>query len=257
MLVRDQLRGEIEQTLDKRAALVTSGPLSIRTGPGGSRVLEIPYRGFEQGDVFLQAVDAEGRIAKPDPRQVAFPVSDAIKQAAAAGGDAFFTDAVIKGAHFRQLVVPVGDGYVLQLVRPLEEVDRLLERIGLVLVLVSLGGIAAAAAFGALVARTALRPVKQLTREAEVVAENAHLSRRIGLQGDDELARLGWSFDTSSAALDDVRSASSVSSSPTPRTSSGNAIDEHPDQRRGTRAQERSRARGARGTARRPRRAAG
>jgi two-component system sensor histidine kinase MprB len=203
VLVREQLRGEIETTLEERASLVTSGPLSVRRGPNGSRVLETPYRGLAQGDVFVQAVDAEGRVAKPDPRQVAFPVTDEVKQAAAEGGDPFFADAVIEGTHVLQLVVPVGDGYALQLVRPLEEVDRLLDRIGIVLILVSLGGIAAAAAFGALVARTALRPVTQLTREAEVVAETRDLSHRIGLEGNDELARLGASFDTMLAALDE------------------------------------------------------
>ena len=203
VLVREQLRGEIETTLEERASLVTSGPLSVRRGPNGSRVLETPYRGLAQGDVFVQAVDAQGTVAKPDPRQVALPVTDEVKQAAAEGGDPFFADAVIEGTHVLQLVVPVGDGYALQLVRPLEEVDRLLDRIRIVLILVSLGGIAAAAAFGALVARTALRPVTQLTREAEVVAETRDLSHRIGLEGNDELARLGASFDTMLAALDE------------------------------------------------------
>jgi len=203
VLVRDQLRGEVESTLEDRAALVTSGPLTVRRGPNGSRVLETPYRGLEQGDVFLQAVDAQGRVARPDPRQVAFPVTDEVRQAAAEGGDPFFADAEIEGTHVLQLVVPVGDGYALQLVRPLEEVDRLLDRIGIVLVLVSLVGIGAAAAFGALVARTALRPVTRLTREAELVAETRDLSHRIGLEGDDELARLGASFDTMLAALDE------------------------------------------------------
>ena len=203
VLVREQLRGEVESTLEERASLLTSGPLSVRRGPNGSQVLETPYRGLAEGDVFVQAVDAQGAIAKPDPRQVALPVTDEVKQAAAEGGDPFFADAVIEGTHVLQLVVPVGDGYALQLVRPLEEVDRLLDRIGIVLILVSLGGIAAAAAFGALVARTALRPVTQLTREAEVVAETRDLSHRIGLEGNDELARLGASFDTMLAALDE------------------------------------------------------
>ena len=204
VLVRDELRGEVETSLERRADIVTSGPLSVRTEPDGERVLVVPRRGFEPGgEVFLQAVDAQGRIARPDRRQVAFPVPDAVKHAAAEGGAPFFTDAEIQGIHVLQLVVPVGDGYALQLVRPLDEVDRLLDRIRLVLVLVSLGGIAAAALFGALVARTALRPVRRLTHEAEVVAETRDLSRRIGLEGDDELARLGASFDTMLAALDE------------------------------------------------------
>jgi len=203
VLVRDQLRGEVKASLDQRAALLTSLPLSIRETPDGTRVLVTPYRGLAQGDVFLQAVDSEGQVAKPDPRQPAFPVTDEITGAAEQGGAPFFSDAVVDGTHVLQLVVPVGDGHALQLVRPLDEVDRVLDRVGLILILVSLGGIAAAAAFGALVARTALRPVRRLTREAEVVAETRDLSHRIGLEGDDELARLGASFDTMLAALDE------------------------------------------------------
>jgi two-component system, OmpR family, sensor histidine kinase MprB len=205
VFVRDELRGEVRTTLEQRAALVTRGPLTVRKQPGGGDlVLDVPHRGFGPGgDVFLQAVDAQGRIAKPDPRQIDFPVSDDVRSVAAGDAEPFFADAEIEGTHVLQLVVPVGDGYALQLVRPLEEVDRLLDKIGLVLVLVALGGIAAAAAFGALVARTALRPVRRLTREAELVAETRDLSRRIGLEGDDELARLGSSFDTMLAALDE------------------------------------------------------
>jgi len=76
VLVRDQLRGEVKASLDQRAALLTSLPLSIRETPDGTRVLVTPYRGLAQGDVFLQAVDSEGQVAKPDPRQPAFPVTD-------------------------------------------------------------------------------------------------------------------------------------------------------------------------------------
>ena len=205
VFVRDELRGEVERTLEQRAELVTRGPLSVRTDPGsGELILDIPHRGFESGgDVFLQAVDENGQIAKPDPRQIDFPVDDAVRRAAAGEGEAFFADGEIEGTHVRQLVVPVGEGYALQLIRPLEEVDRLLDRIGLALVLISLGGIAAAAAFGALVAQTAMRPVRRLTREAETIAETRDLSHRIGLEGGDELARLGASFDTMLAALDE------------------------------------------------------
>ena len=55
VLVRDQLRGEVETTLERRASAVTSGPLSIRTGPGGGRVLVVPHRGFEPGGESFEA----------------------------------------------------------------------------------------------------------------------------------------------------------------------------------------------------------
>lgn len=205
VLVRDELRGEVDTSLEERADLLTRAPLTVRTDPGsGDLVLVVPHRGFDPGgDIFLQAVDAEGTVAKPDPRQPAFPVDEVVRSVAAGERGTFFADTQVEGIHVRELVIPASGGYALQLVRPLDEVDRLLDRIRLVLVLVSLGGVAAAAVFGALVARTALRPVRRLTREAEVVAETRDLSRRIGLQGDDELARLGSSFDTMLAALDE------------------------------------------------------
>ena len=205
VLVRDELRGEVDTSLEERADLLTSEPLTVRTDPvSGDLALVVPHRGFDPGgDIFLQAVDAEGTVAKPDRRQPAFPVDQAVRSVAAGERGTFFADSQVEGIHVRELVIPASGGYALQLVRPLDEVDRLLDRIRLVLVLVSLGGVAAAAVFGALVARTALRPVRRLTREAEVVAETRDLSRRIGLQGDDELARLGSSFDTMLAALDE------------------------------------------------------
>ena len=132
-------------------------------------------------------------------------MSDEVKRAAAEGGDPFFTDAVIEGAHgspsssYRSGADTRSSSCGPSKRRP-AAVHRIM---ALSSSSSSLGGIAAAAAFGALVARTALRPVTRLTHEAEVVAETRDLSRRIGLEGDDELARLGASFDTMLAALDE------------------------------------------------------
>src|SRR5690348_1434532 len=62
-----------------------------------------------------------------------------------------------------------------------------------------------AAALGLLVARSALRPVRQLTRTTEAVTETRDLSQRIESTstGDDELGRLATSFNTMLAALED------------------------------------------------------
>jgi two-component system sensor histidine kinase MprB len=58
-----------------------------------------------------------------------------------------------------------------------------------------------------MVARTALRPVSELTEAAEHVAETRDLSRRMQTTGDDELSRLGTSFNTMLEALDDSQRA--------------------------------------------------
>ena len=95
-------------------------------------------------------------------------------------------------------------GDALQAVRPLEDVDSTLRDLAFALALISLGGIALAVWLGMIVARTALRPVKQLTAAAEHVARTRDLSRRIRADGTDELSRLGASFNTMLEALADA-----------------------------------------------------
>ena len=56
--------------------------------------------------------------------------------------------------------------------------------------LVSIGGIALAAALGPVVARTALAPAGEVSDAAQEVARTRDLTRRIEVRGDDELGRL-------------------------------------------------------------------
>ena len=57
------------------------------------------------------------------------------------------------------------------------------------------GGIVLAAMLGALVARTALAPIARFTRRTETLTGNLDLSRRLEVEGRDELARLADSFN--------------------------------------------------------------
>jgi two-component system sensor histidine kinase MprB len=132
----------------------------------------------------------------------ALPVSAAAKAVAAGTHGAFLEDAQADGAHVRVITVPSADGTAVQVARPLSEVDTTLSRLRLVLLLVSLGGIAAAAVLGRTVARRALKPVEELTEAAEHVAHTRDLSRRMTAEGTDELSRLAASFNTMLEALD-------------------------------------------------------
>src|SRR5207342_815490 len=87
--------------------------------------------------------------------------------------------------------------------RPLTEVEKSLNRIGLFLILVALGGIVIAAILGLLVARAALTPVTRLTTTVERVTETQDLSERIEVQGRDELSRLASSFNAMLGALEE------------------------------------------------------
>ena len=83
----------------------------------------------------------------------------------------------------------------MQAVRPLDEVDRTLSRLRLILLAVAAAGVALAAALGVVVTRATLAPVRRLTGAAEDVSKTLDLSHRIELGGDDELGRLAASFN--------------------------------------------------------------
>src|SRR5207248_5791177 len=70
--------------------------------------------------------------------------------------------------------------------------------------LVSLGGIAVAALAGALVSRATLSPVLRLTAAAERITKTGDPSERVPEGGRGELARLGTSFNTMLAALEEA-----------------------------------------------------
>ena len=74
----------------------------------------------------------------------------------------------------------------------------------LILILVSLGGVGAAALAGALVSRATLAPVRRLTAAAERIARTRDPSERVPESGRGELGRLGASFNTMLAALEDA-----------------------------------------------------
>ncbi|MDQ1679365.1 MAG: two-component system, OmpR family, sensor histidine kinase MprB, partial [Frankiaceae bacterium] len=113
------------------------------------------------------------------------------------------TDAHADGVHLRVLTVGAGPRGALQVARPLTEVDHVLGRQLLVLLLVGGAGILAAGGLGFVVARTALAPVARFTRRAESLTADPDLSERLEVTGRDEIARLAQSFNTTLAALEE------------------------------------------------------
>jgi two-component system sensor histidine kinase MprB len=109
--------------------------------------------------------------------------------------------------HLRELVAPepglFGATGAVIAYKNLQETNRALERLRFILILVSFGGIAAAAVAGALVSGAALAPVRRLTAAAERIAETGEPSERVPEGGHDELAALGASFNTMLAALEE------------------------------------------------------
>jgi two-component system, OmpR family, sensor histidine kinase MprB len=176
-----------------------------RGGAIDSRQLLLPKAKLGGAVGYAQIVTAGGQVLLPGPGGPQLPVDAAARAVAAGRHPAFFKDTKLGGTHIREYIARIPGGGVLLGVRPLTEVDAALRHLTLVLVLVTLAGVALAAVLGLLVSRAALAPVRRLTRETEQVASTQDLSRRIPAGDGDELARLAASFNTMLSALEASR----------------------------------------------------
>jgi two-component system, OmpR family, sensor histidine kinase MprB len=151
---------------------------------------------------YQQIVDGNGRILARSAAGVTLPVDAATRRLAASGGTPVLRDAHVGGLHLRVLAEPLGQGRVVQFAQPLTEVDSLLGRLRLILILLDVGGIALAALLGRIVAGAAVAPIRHLTEAAEHVTVTRDLSRRIEPGSQDELGRLAGSFNAMLDALE-------------------------------------------------------
>jgi two-component system sensor histidine kinase MprB len=199
VVVRDELRGTVDDALRDRAAEISRFPLRA-IQEGDRPVLEGPGLGGAPG--YIQVVQSDGTTIRPPEERVELPVSDHVLAVANGKGGPFFSDTHVSDVHLRVFTIPGSSGFAVQIARPLTEVDQSLDRIRFYLILIALGGIAVAATLGLAVTRAALAPVRRLTEASERVTETGDLSERIESRGQDELSRLASSFNTMLSALE-------------------------------------------------------
>jgi two-component system, OmpR family, sensor histidine kinase MprB len=161
------------------------------------------FHGFSpySGD-YVTLVGSDGALAG-----TALPVDAHIRAVATGRKGSYFQDAIVKDIygqdeHLREAIAPVPGGAVV-VARNINYVDHDLGRLRLILILVSLGGVAIAALAGALVSRATLAPVRRLTGAAERIAQTSDPSERVPVGGRGELSRLGTAFNTMLAALEE------------------------------------------------------
>ena len=195
--VRSELRGEVDDSLRQRAEAFTHGPQPGRPGLPSPR--PEPFGGPEG---YFQLVLPDGRVMSRPGSGRSLPVDDRARDLAAGGSGSYLTDTTVDGVHLRVLTEALPRGGALQVARPLDEIDNQLDRILIVLLFVGAGGIALGAGLGALVARTALAPVSRFTRRTEELAADPDPAQRMEVSGNDELARLAQSFNTTLDALE-------------------------------------------------------
>jgi two-component system sensor histidine kinase MprB len=90
----------------------------------------------------------------------------------------------------------------VQISASLVSVDRELDHLRWLLLLVCLGGIAAATLLGAIVSRAAVAPLRRLTERTEQIVATGDLSQRVGHDGGDEISRLSSRLDELLESLD-------------------------------------------------------
>ena len=219
--VRGELRGEIDSSLRERATLASDvlrvaprfeGRLSgqgqsdarrIRPGPRLPLPPDVRPPAFGGATGVIQLVRADGTLSGPDRGAAQIPVDDRIQSVAGGTGETYMTDKDVDGSHLRVLVQQAPDpGVALLIARPLDEVDGVLRRLLRILAAVVAGGAGLGIALGAVVARSALGPVRRFTERTEALTHDPDPSHRLDVHGRDELARLARSFNTTLDALE-------------------------------------------------------
>jgi len=235
--VRADLRGEIDRDLRSRAQALV-GPKAPAAGPAARRSSRAaPQGAYRQGGLpagggpfpssargvpgsfpgrvepepfgaasgYVQFISPQGEISVPGgqgaaPTRIALSALD--RTIAARGSGASLTDITVKGTKLRVLTLGTGSAGAVLVAQPLTEVDHELSRLLLILALIGAAGVILAALLGALVARTALGPIARFTKRTESLTGNLDLSRRLEVEGRDELARLAESFNSTLDALE-------------------------------------------------------
>src|SRR4051812_7565525 len=223
--IRSELRGEVDTALSQRVAPLArfepDGPGPDEHGsfagppdPGEGGVLfqggrpPLVYRLYDRHTPayggaagYVQFVSPDGDIARPRDESGTLPTSKQAQLIAFNGKGRRFEDAHVAGGHLRVLTVGLGEIGAIQVARPLGEVDSVLHRVLVILLVMAAGGIALGVLMGGGVARAALAPVRRFTSGTERIAASGDVSRRMDVEADDELGRLARSFN---ATLDEL-----------------------------------------------------
>ncbi|HZP53557.1 HAMP domain-containing sensor histidine kinase [Actinocrinis sp.] len=223
-LVSDQLNNQLNQTLtrlrepnahnltgttaEKLAQLCSVGfmrfPGSADQGPGSG---PDSGPGPGSGAPFNQEfVSADGQHCATNS-QLQVAVSDTQKAVAAGMVEALPGQGVsydtysTTGEHVRVYTIYVGDNIALSSIGSLSVVDSSLSKLTLWLAAAAVGGVALATIAGLIVARSAVKPVRRLTRAVEHVAKTEDLSIKLPVEGRDEINRLSAAFNKMTKAL--------------------------------------------------------
>jgi two-component system sensor histidine kinase MprB len=162
---------------------------------------------LEAGNFSVAVVRADGQVSYVPGEQVHLEIDDPeLAVARLHNGVSARSGVDSSGRPYRIVAVPIGglDNYALVLGRPLDVTNDILSSLWIVLVLFGATGVVLAGAAGTAVARSGLRPVRQLTAAVEHVAQTDDLTP-ITVTGSGDVARLADSFNRMLSSLGSSR----------------------------------------------------
>ncbi|MPY81096.1 MAG: HAMP domain-containing protein [Actinophytocola sp.] len=191
LTMQDNMYEQVDQRLVQRAQD------AVRTPPVRDRLVQIPGAFLTSADLQIGVLNAKGGLVHPRDGQPP-PIGKA--EVDVARGDVGASLRTDPASGMRVVALPSGPGQAMVLAQSLAPTEEALRKLAVVLFVVSGAGVVVAALAGTAVARGGLRPVEQLTAATERVARTGDL-RPIPVSGDDELARLTYSFNTMLATV--------------------------------------------------------
>jgi two-component system sensor histidine kinase MprB len=199
--VRGQLRGQVDDALRGNASFYQRVAGRVYGGPPPARG-EAPPPNLGGPGGYAQVVRPSGDVVELGPAGgLALPVTEGALAAANGESDGGFSDAQVSDVHLRVLTAPLGAVGAVQVARPLDDADHVLDRLQGVLIALVVVGTALAALASRLFSRRAISPVTELTEAAEHIEATGDLGRRVDAGGDDEVGRMAARFNAMIARL--------------------------------------------------------
>ncbi|MGZ8726201.1 MAG: ATP-binding protein [Aeromicrobium sp.] len=195
-IMRNELRGQVDESLRAQAQLVRAAPLNgLNQGRGLPRRIPQPPKRSGGAAPFVQFVSVSGRATRLDRTDPRLPIDT--QDLAVARGDRSQTlrDIHTQDLHLRVMTVSTRNDGAVQLGRSLASVDHALSRLRLALATLVIGGVVLAVLLSRLFSRRAIAPIRSLTDATEHIESTGDLTRRVETDRDDEVGRLAFRFN--------------------------------------------------------------
>lgn len=199
LLVRSELVRQVDAELMAQSRGIQRLPQDLNRHISAEHDGLVPH----PDPALLQIVGADGSTQRP-PGQEALPVTAGDMAVELRSGPVLRDDR-IGHVPVRIATRRAEDGRLLQVARPVADIEATLHRLALLLLVAGVFGVGLAVLSGRAVAKAGLAPVVRVADAAEHVARTTDLTAAIPVEGDDEVARLARSLNQMLAALETGR----------------------------------------------------